>query len=431
MNGGTLTPPPDEDLSKNDALTAPDAAPIDLIAHPVALIRFGDEPAARFNPSACSLLGRAFAGERWFPLVAALGSAAAQNLSQLAGGMARNGAGVRTKAICETPEGALPIQFELARLGGSDNTVVAALAAAKTDPSALSEASQLYRVLQTLPVGLELFDPQFNALFYNAKSDELFDYWDGAIQNHEEWWTFAFPDASERQRAVVEWRKTVAAARADPRRAHLVEWNVTCRDGARRTVQFYYRFLGDRFSLVLWDVTEQRRLEAELRTSARTDSLTGLANRRALFDAAEAAVSTAREKSEPLTALMIDIDHFKTINDRLGHAAGDQVLRSVAQRAAEAIDDGLIARIGGEEFAAILPVAAPEEAERVAERLRAAIAAGPIETGEGGRLDVTISVGGAFLMGQDASAERLIERADRALYRAKEAGRNKIVFDEG
>jgi diguanylate cyclase (GGDEF)-like protein len=126
---------------------------------------------------------------------------------------------------------------------------------------------------------------------------------------------------------------------------------------------------------------------------------------------------------------MLDVDHFKSINDRYGHAGGDLALKHLVSALGSRTRRGdLLGRLGGEEFAILLPSVAPEEAERLAERLVAHIAASPVAYGAR-LIEMTISVGLTMATGTDRSVERVIARADDALYRAKEGGRNQVVKD--
>jgi diguanylate cyclase len=169
--------------------------------------------------------------------------------------------------------------------------------------------------------------------------------------------------------------------------------------------------------------------EAEARSN--TDALTGLANRRLLDDFLRSAQIVAMETGEPLSAFLIDIDHFKTFNDRYGHQIGDQVLRLVAKVLQENVrDHDLAARYGGEELIAVLPGANLEVCQRVAERLRHRISESRLTRRSTGKeiANVTVSVGVAqFRLAE--SAEAMIERCDRALYQAKRSGRNKTVTE--
>ncbi len=163
---------------------------------------------------------------------------------------------------------------------------------------------------------------------------------------------------------------------------------------------------------------------AELEKLARTDMLTGLANRRHADDMLRATVASARRHGRALTAALLDLDHFKSINDRYGHAAGDAVLREVGLRlASELREEDVAARWGGEEFLLLLPDT-PDGAT-TCERLRTAIADIPVLCSDGTRVPVTASLGWATWC-EDEDAEVLVARADRALYDAKEAGRNRV-----
>jgi two-component system cell cycle response regulator len=160
-----------------------------------------------------------------------------------------------------------------------------------------------------------------------------------------------------------------------------------------------------------------------------TDQLTGLHNRRYMEGQLGALVKRATHGGDPVSALMIDIDHFKKINDAFGHDIGDEVLREFAVRLASnvrAID--LPCRYGGEEFTVIMPGAQLADAQRVAERIRLHVAGSPFRVA-GGRelLTVTISVGVATTLGESDTPDALLKRADEAVYEAKAAGRNRVI----
>ncbi len=162
---------------------------------------------------------------------------------------------------------------------------------------------------------------------------------------------------------------------------------------------------------------------------ARTDQLTGLLNRREMAAAAERLLVTARRRGETVAVLMIDVDHFKRINDTHGHEAGDAVLRSAASRMRGALrSEDLIGRWGGEEFVAVLPATTLSTAVQIGERLRMAIAATPTTLPDNHSTTITVSVGCAATAHEAADA--LIGRSDKAMYRAKRA-RNAVVADAG
>lgn len=160
-----------------------------------------------------------------------------------------------------------------------------------------------------------------------------------------------------------------------------------------------------------------------------TDQLTGLHNRRYMFGQLKALVDRTAQGGEPVSALLIDLDHFKLVNDGFGHDVGDEVLREFAVRLAtnvRAID--LPCRFGGEEFAVIMPDTRLEDAQRIAERIRLHVGSAPFRV-SGGResLSVTISIGVAATFGEGDSPDKLLKRADAALYEAKAAGRNRVI----
>jgi eukaryotic-like serine/threonine-protein kinase len=159
------------------------------------------------------------------------------------------------------------------------------------------------------------------------------------------------------------------------------------------------------------------------------DELTGIANRRRFFEVASRDLAAASRHGRHLTALMVDIDHFKRVNDTHGHATGDDVIRTVAARlGAQVRQTDILGRYGGEEFALLLQDAGP--GIDLPERLRACIADESINT-RSGPVDVTVSVGLAYLTSQDVDIETFLARADQALYRAKREGRNRVCTAEG
>lgn len=176
---------------------------------------------------------------------------------------------------------------------------------------------------------------------------------------------------------------------------------------------------------VSFDITELKQAQAELQRLARHDPLTGVANRYYFVERLEQALARSRRSGHPVALLYLDIDHFKRINDTLGHAAGDAVLREFAQRLREGVRDvDLAARLGGDEFVVVLEEAgAPEAAQAVAEKLLGRMEAPiPIEGMTPVRVGTSI---GIAISGHDADdVESLLNKADSALYEAKHAGRN-------
>ena len=166
---------------------------------------------------------------------------------------------------------------------------------------------------------------------------------------------------------------------------------------------------------------------AAIEQLANTDALTGTASRRHFHELGERELARATRHDEPIAALVLDIDHFKRVNDEYGHAGGDAVLRAFARRCqAQLRGTDILGRVGGEEFAVLLPATALPEALAAAERIRAAVADVAMAV-EGTTLPVTVSIGVTSRRASETTLEALLVAADEALYAAKRAGRNRVV----
>lgn len=172
--------------------------------------------------------------------------------------------------------------------------------------------------------------------------------------------------------------------------------------------------------------------QRELERLSRTDALTGLFNRRYLEERFTGEFERSRRYRSALACLMFDIDHFKRLNDGYGHPFGDRVIRGTAEVLLRTMRDvDLVGRYGGEEFVALLPETGPDEALRVAERVRASIAQTPYETEAGELVRVTVSIGVANHPSPAIAArDELLRAADDALYKAKQAGRDRVVVSD-
>ena len=180
----------------------------------------------------------------------------------------------------------------------------------------------------------------------------------------------------------------------------------------------------------IYDYTDRRNMEEALRDMASRDPLTGIYNRRSFMELARSQLARAHRFSEPMSVFVLDVDHFKRINDSYGHATGDDALRMVAGGCQAILREyDILGRLGGEEFVVVLPGATAEESRVVAERVRRHLSRMAIP-GPEGRFHLTSSIGISALDGAYDTLEKAIHRADLALYRAKREGRNRVVVYE-
>lgn len=189
-------------------------------------------------------------------------------------------------------------------------------------------------------------------------------------------------------------------------------------------------FLPLQFGAVLTELFMRRNFvqSARLDELARTDSLTELPNRRAFMEALEAAIGRFERYGHRFALLLLDLDQFKRINDEFGHAAGDVVLCRMGERVRATLrTSDLLARLGGEEFALLLPETGQAGAQESAERIRRCLAETDIEIGPGVTVALTASIGVVVAEGESVGPDRLLRRADDAMYAAKHAGRNRVV----
>ena len=307
---------------------------------------------------------------------------------------------------------------------------VARETAAKPKPlarPAIDIGATITGVLDLLPMGVQIDDLNHKTLYVNDKFTQIFGYTLEDIADIDDWFARAYPDPAERTRTRQDWAARLAHAEATQTEIPMIERTLACKNGEKKVVEFYVRRIGDRYIYLNTDVSARHHMAVELRRLAYTDSLTKVANRRHFFEIGETLMAM---RGQPLVALMFDLDRFKALNDRYGHRIGDQVLVEVAARCRDVLDGAWhLARLGGEEFGVLLPRCGRAEAARVAERLRHAVAGSPMLL-PSCAVDVTVSIGGAFAAPDETDIDMLMNRADRALYAAKHAGRNRVRFAE-
>ena len=282
-------------------------------------------------------------------------------------------------------------------------------------------------ILDRLPVALLIEDDTDIGVFVNRGFTDIFEYRLDEIAGLDEWWVKLYPDPAARKQAERDWSEKLASAATGDGTISTSEFQVRAGGGADKMVQSHSFRIGSYRVHSYVDVSQRHQMAVDLQLLADTDPLTGILNRRSFMQSATALMRI----DQPLAALLLDVDHFKLVNDRLGHAFGDQVLVEIAARCRGALRAGdVLARLGGEEFAVLLPRQDAFRAAAVAERLRSAISNTPV-TGPLGEHSVTVSIGGACAKPGVSFIEELLLRADRALYAAKRAGRDCVRFDPG
>ncbi len=305
-------------------------------------------------------------------------------------------------------------------------------AARRTAQRQMEIRDQFTDLCETVPTGIILVDGDGQRAIVNARAADYLGVDAGTHQAA----ALVEPMRMLRQRCLNcdELEATFNQLVANVDYAAVTHWDL----GDRTLEVDTHPIRGDGERGRVWllnDITAELRMASELRQLAMSDALTGVPNRRAFEERADQIIGTRLAAGRSVSLLMIDVDHFKSINDNHGHPAGDEVLKTVARRCREALRDrDLFARFGGEEFVALLDTTQSEEVATIAERLRSIIAGTPIPAG-GAMLDVHISVGAAA--GRQEAEEQgdgtpllphLIARADDALYQAKRAGRNRVVI---
>lgn len=282
-------------------------------------------------------------------------------------------------------------------------------------------------ITNLLPVALLIEDANDVGVFANRGFSEIFGYELAEIAALDDWWRKLYPDPVVREAARLDWAAKLAEAPAGDGTISTSEFQIRSGKGIDKMLQTHsFRIGGYRVHSYV-DISHRHRMTLELQVLADTDALTGVPNRRSFFQQAGALLRAG----QPLAVLLLDVDHFKLVNDRHGHAFGDEVLVEIAKRCRAALRSGdVLARLGGEEFAVLLPGQDEANATAVAERLRQAMA-NSAAVGPSDRKPVTVSIGGACAVTGEFPLEELLLRADRALYAAKRAGRNCVRFYTG
>ena len=299
--------------------------------------------------------------------------------------------------------------------------------AAHLELESMYQSSVISAYLDESPDGILVVDSRNRIRTWNRRFREIWDIPEDVMEQHDSRAALkAVSDQVQDPESFVRRIEELSTSLDEEEAAVRIQM----KDG--RVLQRYSRGLrGPRGAYWgrIWfyrDVTEQERMTCELLRLSRTDPLTGAFNRRAFMEALEEEFDRAHRYRHPLTAMTLDLDHFKQINDQYGHAAGDKALKGfVAVISPELRSSDCFARMGGEEFAVLLPETALDAATPLAERLRVAVE-GLSLSSEEGPFGLTVSIGLANLRDTDTSPDQILNRADRALYRAKAQGRNRV-----
>jgi len=291
----------------------------------------------------------------------------------------------------------------------------------KTDPARYAEM-----VREVSAFGIYLLDPEGMIRSWNRGAENITGLAEAQVMGRP--FSLLFTDAGQRDHLP---QKTLQFARGNRhhkdeqarRRANGEELIALCTlDAVRRDTGELSAFVE-----VFTDITEVKRREAVLYQRATRDTLTGLSNRGHFTEMATNELERARRFAEPLTVALMDIDHFKRVNDTYGHDAGDQALvhfAGVCQQHARKVD--LLGRLGGEEFVMLLPRANKEPAFEIIQRLRLGVMESRCTAPSGVVFSFTVSVGLASLRPNTRDLRELLRNADAALYKAKREGRNRV-----
>ncbi len=288
------------------------------------------------------------------------------------------------------------------------------------------ESEERFRRLVELSPDAILVHRQGCILYVNAAARFLFGVEEGVPLDHEDILDYVHPDYHQ----LVKERLATLYSGAQ----RLASVDLILVDSHGRTIQAEVvsgatSFGGQRaVQSIIRDVSDRKSMEKKLRDMAYMDPLTGVHNRRSYVDLSQVEMDRARRYSRLFSVMILDIDGFKGVNDRHGHAAGDLVLRQVSDTCKRLLrKQDILGRLGGDEFALTMPETGSEAALAVAARLREAVA-GLEMVWEGAPIRCTVSVGVAEFVSQDQDLGDCLRRADTALYTAKQAGRNRVAL---
>ncbi|HUS69260.1 MAG TPA: diguanylate cyclase [Anaerolineae bacterium] len=285
------------------------------------------------------------------------------------------------------------------------------------------DKERLEVLLEEFPLGVAVIAGDGRYEYVNPRFVDMFGYTMADVPNGREWFKRAYPDEEYRHQVMSFWLQDLHSAQQGERRPRT--FTVRCADGTDKVVHFRPVSVkgGDQL-VVSEDITERQRAEERIRQLAYHDPLTGLPNRTLFYDRTEIALARARRNGDKLAVLLMDLDHFKDVNDSLGHATGDELLQAVGERLTTLLrESDTICRMGGDEFLILLTgITSVDDVNRIADRVLEAIRK-PFVLDDH-ELDVTTSLGVAIYPDDAEDVDTLIRQTDVAMYLAKERGRD-------